>query len=156
MMLIWWYYTRHTHTTHTHTHNQKIEFVGIGSKWLARYKLLNYCKNTTTTATYYIGLHVYIFIYYIYILVFTYSMFSYHSGCTRVSYMYPSSIRFEFDFVCKRTVFFTFSSSVINLKETQKGAALTLSSAVSPLQRKKLNLNWKTTHKPFLITISVA
>ena len=49
-------------------------------------------------------------------------------------------IRFEFDFVCKRTVFFTFSSSV-NLKETQKGAALTLSSAVSPLQRKKLNLN---------------
>ena len=49
-------------------------------------------------------------------------------------------VRFEFDFVCKRTVFFTFSSSV-NLKETQKGAALTLSSAVSPLQRKKLNLN---------------
>ena len=49
-------------------------------------------------------------------------------------------VRFEFDFVCKRTVFFTFSSSV-NLKETQEGAALTRSSAVSPLQRKKLNLN---------------
>ena len=40
-------------------------------------------------------------------------------------------VRFEFDFVCKRTVFFTFSSSV-NLKETQKGAALTLSSATKP------------------------